>query len=265
MAINYPTSIDSLNKPTATTDIAGHGSNHTDVANAIEALETKVGVNSSAVTGSLDYKVSATGSANPGHKHTLAYGAYDVTATATELNYVAGVTGPIQTAINARATVASPSFTGTVTMPTGLSGIAKLTSGVLSTATGPSGTIVGTTDTQTLSNKAIQKRVASTTSSATPAPNADTTDVFDLTAQAATAAFAVPTGTPVDSQTLIVRIKDNATARAITWASATGGYVAGGVALPSATVTGKYLHVGLMYVTSNSLNKWMCLSSVQEV
>jgi hypothetical protein len=110
----------------------------------------------------------------------------------------------------------------------------------------------------------IAPRVASTTSSATPAPNADTTDIFELTAQAAAAAFAVPTGTPVDGQKMIIQIIDNATARAITWSSATGGYKAGGVALPSTTVTSKYLHVGFMYVTANSLNKWMCIASAQE-
>src|SRR4030095_3170001 len=35
-------------------------------------------------------------------------------------------------------------------------------------------TVVGTTDTQTLTNKAVTPRVASTASSATPTPNADT-------------------------------------------------------------------------------------------
>ena len=40
-----------------------------------------------------------------------------VTATHTELNYVAGVTSSIQTQINAKAPSASPTFTGTVTIP----------------------------------------------------------------------------------------------------------------------------------------------------
>ncbi|SEJ60367.1 hypothetical protein SAMN05660742_111134 [Propionispira arboris] len=38
-----------------------------------------------------------------------------ITATLTELNYVDGVTSPIQTQINAKAPVASPTFTGKVT------------------------------------------------------------------------------------------------------------------------------------------------------
>jgi hypothetical protein len=42
-----------------------------------------------------------------------------VTATTTELNYVDGVTSAIQTQIDTKAPLASPTFTGTVTIPTG--------------------------------------------------------------------------------------------------------------------------------------------------
>ncbi len=41
----------------------------------------------------------------------------DLTATSTELNYVDGVTSAIQTQIDAKAPLASPTFTGTVTIP----------------------------------------------------------------------------------------------------------------------------------------------------
>ena len=41
-----------------------------------------------------------------------------VTATTAELNYVDGVTSAIQTQLDAKAAVASPTFTGTVTIPT---------------------------------------------------------------------------------------------------------------------------------------------------
>jgi hypothetical protein len=40
-----------------------------------------------------------------------------VTATTAELNYVDGVTSAIQTQLNAKAPIASPTFTGTVTIP----------------------------------------------------------------------------------------------------------------------------------------------------
>ncbi len=59
MAINYPTSLDNWTNPTgadtlATTPHSTHHGNHYD---ALEALEAKAGINGSAVTTSLDYKV----------------------------------------------------------------------------------------------------------------------------------------------------------------------------------------------------------------
>lgn len=100
-----------------------------------------------------------------------------------------------------------------------------------------------------------------TTSSATPTPDVDTTDLYSLTALAEAAEFGAPTGTPYNGQKLMIRIKDNGTARALTWNAA---YVAGGTALPSTTVLSKILHVGFVYNTDNALNKWMCVGSAQE-
>ena len=107
----------------------------------------------------------------------------------------------------------------------------------------------------------LAPRVTTATSSATPTPNADTTDLYSLTAQAAAAAFATPTGTPVNGQPLVIRIKDNATAQALTWSA---GYVGGGVALPSTTVLSKILTIQFRYNTDNALNKWQCLWVAQE-
>lgn len=69
MAVSFPTSLDTFTEPSAPTSTAlssaGDGSrdhitHHTDLGNAIEALEAKVGVDSSAVTTSLDYKMART-------------------------------------------------------------------------------------------------------------------------------------------------------------------------------------------------------------
>lgn len=51
----------------------------------------------------------------------------------TEISYVKWVTSAIQTQINAKAPSASPTFTGTVTLPTGLTGVLRADSGVVST------------------------------------------------------------------------------------------------------------------------------------
>jgi hypothetical protein len=124
--------------------------------------------------------------------------------------------------------------------------------------------VIGQTGVATMTNKRITKRVASQTSTGTITPDSNNYEVFDITALAVTGAFQVPAGTPTDSQGLVVRIMDNAHPHPLTWATATGGYEAGGSSLPSTTVSGKYLHLGFMYVTSNSLNKWMLIASQQE-
>lgn len=62
MAINYPTSLDNFTNPqpsdTLDSVAAPHATQHSDLNDAVEALQAKVGVNNSAVTDSLDYKVN---------------------------------------------------------------------------------------------------------------------------------------------------------------------------------------------------------------
>jgi microcystin-dependent protein len=59
MATNFPTSLDALTNPTLgqALNSPSHSGQHTNSNDAIEALQAKVGVNSSAVTTSLDYKM----------------------------------------------------------------------------------------------------------------------------------------------------------------------------------------------------------------
>jgi hypothetical protein len=118
---------------------------------------------------------------------------------------------------------------------------------------------VTTTGVQTLTNKRITKRVQSVSNAATVTPSADSDDCVDITAIAQAFTIANATGTPTNMQTLIIRILDNSVARAITWESA---YVDGGVALPPTTVAGKIHTIGFVYDTANSLNKWLCVSSI---
>lgn len=55
-----------------------------------------------------------------------------ITSTVTELNYTDGVTSAIQTQLNAKAPIASPTFTGTLTVPVGLTGVLRADTGVVS-------------------------------------------------------------------------------------------------------------------------------------
>jgi len=105
-------------------------------------------------------------------------------------------------------------------------------------------TIVGTTATQTLTNKRIDPRLQSVASNATVTPNSDTDDAVIITAQAAGLTLANPSGTPVQGQPMIIRIKDNATARTITFGSQYRGI---GAALPTTTTISKTLYISMIY------------------
>ncbi|MBA7476359.1 hypothetical protein ES707_11744 [subsurface metagenome] len=112
---------------------------------------------------------------------------------------------------------------------------------------------------QTLTNKRITKRVVSIASSPTPTPNGDITDIYKITALAEAATFGAPTGTPTDNQTLVIKIKDNGTIRALSWNAI---YVGIGVDLPDTTIAGKLTMVGFMYNSDTS--KWECPNAVAQ-
>ena len=61
MATNYPSSLDNFTNPTAddslNSDTVPHADQHANLNDAVEALQAKVGADSSAVTSSLDYKI----------------------------------------------------------------------------------------------------------------------------------------------------------------------------------------------------------------
>ena len=63
MATNFPTSLDALTNPTSSDSLSSpsHSAQHANVNDAVEALQAKVGVDGSAVTTSLDYKVAQQG------------------------------------------------------------------------------------------------------------------------------------------------------------------------------------------------------------
>lgn len=62
MATNFPTSLDNFTNPTSTDTMDSvtvpHATQHSNINDAVEALEAKVGINSSAVVTSIDYKLN---------------------------------------------------------------------------------------------------------------------------------------------------------------------------------------------------------------
>jgi hypothetical protein len=97
----------------------------------------------------------------------------------------------------------------------------------------------------------LVSRIQTVTSSATVTPDADANDEVVITAQAAALTIAAPTGSPTQGQSLLIRIKDNGTARGITWNSI---FRAIGVTLPTTTVISKTQYVGCVYNSTDS--KW---------
>jgi hypothetical protein len=93
-----------------------------------------------------------------------------ITATTAELNTTDGVTSPIQAQIDAKAPLASPTFTGTVTLPTSITGA----TGAITSAM-----IVGTLSGKTLSGPTISGS-ASVSAGATISTNSVTVSDVEL-------------------------------------------------------------------------------------
>lgn len=145
-------------------------------------------------------------------------------------------------------------LSGVMPVTTGGTGATTLTglllgngTSAVTTVAAPSGTVVGTSDSQTLTNKRITIRSVSYTSATSVSTFIDTYDMIAVTALATPMTFPPPSGTPTEGQKLIFRIKDNGTARALTWTTTSGSYRAVGTSLPTTTVAGKVTYIGAIY------------------
>lgn len=156
---------------------------------------------------------------------------------------ITGVLSPVNGGTGVANNVANTTtFTGAYSLAWTLSGATSLT---LPT----SGTLITSTGAVTLTNKRIDPRVSSTTSTGSLTPDISAYDQYCLTAQAATLTINAPTGTPVDGNKLIFRILDSGVSQTLTWNVT---YTAIGVTLPTSTTAGKMTYVGCIYNAANT-------------
>ena len=113
---------------------------------------------------------------------------------------------------------------------------------------------------KSVKRKAIIDPISSTTAStATLTIDADVSDFATITAQAEGLTIAAPTGSPVEGQKLIIRLKDDGSARGITFNAI---FRALGVTLPTTTVVSKITYLGLVYNSTDT--KWDIVATKTE-
>lgn len=126
------------------------------------------------------------------------------------------------------------------------------------------GAIVGTLSSQADLQTALDLKqnrspnIQSVASSGTVTPTFSN-DAVKITAQAAPLTLANPTGTAIDMAGMVIRIKDNGTARAISYGAQ---YRALGVTLPVTTLISKTLYLAMVYNADDT--KWDVVAVGQE-
>jgi hypothetical protein len=218
-----------------TYDLAGAASTAvaTETTRATAAEASKAPLASPVLTGNPTAPTPTTGD-NDTSIATTAFVTTAVTAEATS-----------RTAGDAlKANLASPTFTGTPLVPTAAS---------------------GTNTTQAASTAFVNTAISTATlpptvvaSSATPAINSSVGYLFELESLAinVTSMTTNLTGTPIDGQRMLIRIRDNGTPRTIVWGAS---FVSSGIATLLATTVANQIHmVGLMYDSVRSA--WVCVA-----
>ena len=181
---------------------------------------------------------------------------------------IAGLTASTSTALgvgsielgHASDTTIARSGAGAITVE----GVQVLLSGA-ALGTPASGTLTSCTGTPLISPK-----VGTIASSATPYPSTDGTSGgtkvhhFTVTTLAAAAQLQIPVGSWADGELLVVRIKGDATPRALTYVTSAGGYRAGDTnpgALPTTTTANKTLYLKFAYNSADSFFDFVGLAN----
>jgi hypothetical protein len=261
-----------INDATGKVEVFGNGTNTVAFTNVTSDLFTG---NASAISAINASNISSGTISNARTTASDANGASTIVSRDANGSFTANVgtftsisgNGVSLTAINA-----SNISSGTLVVERGGTGATTLTglvvgngTSAMTTVTAPSGTVVGTTDTQTLTNKRVTNRTGSNgaTTSGNITPTSDTADQYNITGLTGTSAIQIPSGTPTDAQRLSIRIKDNGTNRTLSWVTTAGGYRVIGTTLPLTTTANKTIYVGCVYNNADSF--WDVVAVASEV
>lgn len=107
-------------------------------------------------------------------------------------------------------------------------------------------------------------RTTSSTSVSSPLSwNSDLYEQYTISAQAGNLTIGADTGSPINGQKMLFRIKDDGTAKTLSFTTGSSkAFRAMGVTLPTTTIASKTLYVGCMYNFSD--DRWDIISTALE-
>lgn len=107
----------------------------------------------------------------------------------------------------------------------------------------------------------INRRLQSVTTTSSAAVDINNWDMYAITALSQSCTFAAPTGTMTDGRSLLIRVKDDGTARTLLYSSSFRASV--DLPLPTSTAAGKTLYMGFLYNLADA--KWDLVSVLNNV
>ena len=300
MATNFPTSLDSFTDPTSgqAMNSPSHAANHTSANDAIAALETKVGVNSSAVSTTLDYKVAALQAGTVGGATYTSSWNVSATDLGTEADYNSSSPGtatiPLSLTATVGATVAFRAIgTGALTIAgsggatvhgnlvttgqyqtllarqtaTDVWAVTASQSLISPTITTPTIAVINGSGTGGTTLRKTARVLSISSSFGTPTINTDNYDAVHIGISGTGMSAAMTnlttnlSGTPNDGDLLAIDFLDNGTARAL--AFGTEFVASAQVGLPTTTVVSTVLRTLWRWDSVTlATPAWVCLAAV---